>query len=357
MLKRVLPGISPIKDLQIRDLFKELCVLLNSGVDLYRCFGLIKGKENINEKLDIIRSQLLEGRQLSLILYELKMVSEYEAAMIRIGEETGALSRSFEIVYQFKDKNIELRRSFMDMVTYPIFVLVMSGLVILFMMNFVVPVFAEMLRRSGQDLPAITTMILALSSFVQKWFWYILFLVLGIFMLGSYGLRRPFLKRMLINLAFNMWGMGSILKLRLEQRLFSALAFMANAGIPIDQAVRLCKSLSVWKDYEFFVSSCLSNMSSGAMLSHSMRNFPLFSQKTINLIQIGEESGRLAEVFSLLEAEISERLNRSYKRFTKIFEPLTIMIVATIVGLILVSLYLPMFKMMGGMQLGTLFLT
>ncbi|MCU0431736.1 MAG: type II secretion system F family protein [Cytophagaceae bacterium] len=167
-------GGNQLADKKKEAFYHELSILLTAGVDIRSILDLISKEQNKPKDQELfqrIHDQVIAGATLSKALQESGRFSSYEFYSVQIGEETGKLPLVLKELAEYFQQNIKLRRQIVSALTYPGIVLCTSVGAIIFMLNFIVPMFADIFKRFGGELPAITAFIVSVSQFFRTWFW------------------------------------------------------------------------------------------------------------------------------------------------------------------------------------------
>ncbi len=336
-----------IKDKDKEIFFSELGTLVSAGVDVYSSIGLMSnGSNNIKEKenLNIIREALEKGDGLSEALMATLVFSVYDYQSIKIGEETGLLATILDGLSLYYKRKINQRKSVIKAITYPAIVLITAFLALFFMLNFVVPMFEDVFSRADSELPGFTKVMIQISHFFRDHIELVVgFLFLGtiIFMalnkltnifssFSNYLLKFPFV--------------GEFIKLLYLEKVFHALALLTKSKITMFEALQFVNGIIQFRPINNMLIKVVSDINNGVSLSTALKGNGLLDDKMIMLIKIGEEVNGLEGVFEKLYLQISERLEYKIDQSTTLLEPVLIVFVGSLVALILIAMYLPLFK-------------
>jgi len=328
--------------------YHELHILLTAGVDIRSTLELIAA-EQTSEKdrllFQSIRDKVTEGSTLSDAMNGTGKFSAYEYHSLRIGEESGKLATVLEELTNFFQSNINLRRQIVGALTYPGIVLCTSFGAIFFMLNFIVPMFADVFKRFGGKLPFITALIVDISNWLGDYF-YILF-ILTVSIIGFlYSQRnqlwfRKFFSSILLRTPF----VGEMIQKIYMARLCHSMALLIGAKIPIVRALGLVKQMIGFYPIEESLGKIEDDVIQGMALNKSLTAFPIYPKRLVSLIKVGEEVNQLESFFGKIAKQYSEDVEHQTRLISSMIEPFMIIFLGLIVGVILIAMYLPLFQL------------
>lgn len=328
--------------------YSELGVLLQAGISLKEALQLItkeQAKRQDAVLIEQIHDAMVQGTSLSKAMQAQQVFTSYEYYSIQIGEETGALPRVIqELSLYFRRKN-EQRRLISGALTYPIVVMFTAFLAVFFMLRYVVPMFAGIFKNQQADLPRLTRMIITLSDAFQKNFlWFVLVLLL------LYVFWRVFRN----NANYRKYSSLLLLKIPYVNKLIrkmylaqytQATALLISAQVPMLHSIRLTKKMIPFYPLQKALEDVEQKVTAGKSLSESLTAHPIFDKKMISLIKVAEETNQNALIFERLSTQYSEEVQYQSKTLSTLIEPFIIIVLGAVVALILIAMYLPMFKL------------
>ena len=340
---------STVMNDQVRQAFYvELQVLLNAGIDIRTALELIEEeqkKQNTKKLIDELKQQVISGKSLSIAMQHSKEFTAYEYFSVQIGEETGKLNTVLkELAIYYKSK-IKLRRQLISALTYPAVVLTTSIGAIFFMLNFIVPMFSDIFKRFGNNLPWITQKIVNLSNILRGNAWWILsFLVVAIvftYMQRKQNWFREYSSKIVLKLPI----VGMLIQKIYLARFANALALLISARIPILRAIQLVKQMINFYPIEVSLKKIEEDVLQGNPLNKAMQCFSVYPAKMISLIKVGEEVNKLDEFFAQISEQYTQEVEHQSSVISSLLEPIILLVLGAIVGVILISMYLPLFQM------------
>ncbi|TAI48503.1 type II secretion system F family protein [Flagellimonas allohymeniacidonis] len=332
------------------DFYTELSVLLKAGITLKEALELIQEgqkKEKLQNFIQDMAKSLVLGSSFSDTIKDKKEFTEYEYHSIRIGEESGTLTEITKELGSFFSKKNEQRRSLINALTYPIIILVTAVLVVLFMLRLVVPMFQDIFEQNQVDLPWITKMVVAASDFFTNFGWW---LVIGVCILLI--VRKQLFKNPRIR-GFRDWFLlkipylGSFVKAVYMAQLTRAMSLLAASKVPMLNSIELAGKMIDFIPIKEGLDEINKNILQGNSLSKSMMLAGVFDAKMISLIKVAEETNQTEFIFERLNHQYSIEVQQKSKLLSTLLEPMIILFVGFFVGVILVAMYLPMFKLGG----------
>lgn len=339
----------PQKDLLI--LFRQLAVILQSGVPLAQGLELLASNMT-NPQLAAcimqIALRLNSGEELSVCLKQYpKVFKPITVGLIEAGEAGGILEEVLDRIAHLMEQQAKLRGQMIGALIYPVIVLVLAITVSLALLIFIVPRFETMFASLGAQLPAITQVMLNLSRFVTNPAG--MGMVVAI-LLASIYLFRGYYNTSAGRLAVDsrLFGLplfGGLL-LRFEMASLSeTLATLVNSGIPIIDGLERCISASSNQLIKNTLARSIILAQQGQPLSVSLDNSKALPRLFISMVRIGEETGELSFMLEKLAIFYNREIESAVSALTKAMEPITVMVVAGIVGTIVIALYMPMFDL------------
>lgn len=328
--------------------YTELSVLLAAGVALKDALNLIAqeaAKTAEQKMLEDVISEILQGKTFSTAIKSQKSFSNYEYYSIKIGEETGTLQKVCEeLGNYFQRKNVQ-RRIVLNALSYPIVVVSTALLAVLFMLQFVVPMFADIFEQNKVSLPFLTKAVILLSEGLQQHI--LLLTVMIVLFLGAVKLiskRKRFqnyFSRFLLKLPY----IGDLLGKVYLAQFTQATALLLGSNIPMLQSIRLTKEMIAFQPMQQALKRVEQDLLSGSLLSTSLSKLPLFDRKMVSMIKVAEETNQNSFIFERLSNQYTNDVVQKSKALTTVLEPLIIVVLGIVVALILIAMYMPMFQL------------
>ena len=334
----------PIKPLTMKELeimTSELALLLESGVRIDRGLDILaKGSEsNLGRVMSQLASAVRKGDSLSSAMSNLKGFDHVYVSLVKMAEESGNLPLVFgQLAKELKFK-CELKAKIIQSLTYPAVILFVCVACILFVFNFIVPRMSGLFEQAA-ELPVYTEMLLGLSAWMQSYQIYLLIGVIGCVFFTLHLANTGQLKSWVSRVFSQTPGLKSSILLVNRIQVSSSMAMLLTSGVKLDQALKLVCDGITWAELQNSLNAARSKVSGGESLTLALSNTELYSDLSLSLIEVGEESGELARVFD----EVAHRSRADFEswtsKLTSILEPLMILVMGGIVGGVVVVMLL-----------------
>jgi len=348
--KRRMRSGKKIKPKDIAIFTRQLATMMKAGVPLLQSFDIVgRGNANasVTKLLNDIRTDVETGTSLSAAFrkYPLYFDSLY-CNLVEAGEAAGILESLLDRLAVYMEKTEAIKSKIKAALMYPIAVMVVAFVVVSVIMIFVIPAFKEVFTSFGADLPAPTLFVIGLSEFFVKW-WWLIFGGLGgglYFFLQAWKRNvrvQQFMDRLMLKLPV----FGDLVYKSVIARWTRTLSTMFAAGVPLVEALDSVGGASGNSVYEIATQKIQQEVSTGTSLTAAMTNANVFPSMVLQMCAIGEESGSidhmLGKAADFYEAEVDDMV----AGLSSLMEPIIIVFLGGIIGGIVVSMYLPIFKL------------
>lgn len=329
--------------------FQLLGVLLEAGLGIREALEVILEQQKKRLHKQIVRqiqAALDEGQSLSEALaHQAKYFSTFEQHSIRMGEQSGQMHRILSDLAAFHEKKLKLKRKMTQAFSYPMVVIFIAGGVVFFMVNYVVPMFSDIFTRFDAELPAITQAVMALSDFTTENGSLLAVLVLAL--IGSFALARKksWYRRITSNLLIRIPLIGPIVKKVQVSRYCYSLALMLRSKVKLDQALDLLEQVIVFEPLQRSIAPIRKEVEEGGSLHDAMSQHKIYPIMMKQMIRVGERTARLDDMLEQVAKNYEEESESGINTLTSLLEPILIVVLGLVVGVILVSMYLPMFEL------------
>ena len=348
--KRRMSGGRSIKQKDIAVFTRQLATMMKAGVPLLQAFDIVaRGSTNarMTRLLNEIRQDVETGTSLSAAFRKHPMYfNALYCNLVEAGEAGGILEALLERLALYEEKTVQLKNKIKSALIYPVAVMVVAFVVLTVIMLFVIPAFKEVFSSFGADLPAPTLFVIALSEiFVQ--YWYIIFGVLiggGYFFFESWRRSermQDFMDRLLLKIPV----FGNLINKAVIARWTRTLSTMFAAGVPLVEALDSVGGASGNAVYRKATEQIQRDVSTGSALTTSMQTTGVFPTMVLQMASIGEESGSLDHMLGKAAEFYEDEVDEMVKGLSSLMEPFIIVILGVLIGGIVVSMYLPIFKL------------
>ena len=339
-----------ITDKDIALFTRQLATMMKSGVPLLQAFDIgIKGSGNpsLARMLNEIRNDVETGQSLSQAFRKHPVYFDaLYCNLIAAGEQAGILDSLLDRLSEYKEKILAIKSKIKSAMFYPISVVVVAAIVVTVIMLFVVPEFKKVFASFGADLPGPTQIVIAMSdSFVANW--YIIFGTLAAVVMGtSFAYKRSTAMQIAFDrILLQLPVFGDLVRKATIARWTRTLSTMFAAGVPLVEALDSVGGASGNHVYLMATKQIQNEVSTGTSLTVSMQNCKVFPTMVVQMVSIGEESGQLDAMLSKIADFFEADVDDAVEGLSQLLEPMIMVFLGTIIGGLVVAMYLPIFKL------------
>lgn len=335
-------------DKQKESFYAELGTLLDAGVDIRTGLDIIETEQRKKkDKLLIqkLKEDVVQGLSLSQALQKHKDFTEYEYYSIQIGEETGKLSLILKELSLFYKKKVKQRMQMVSAMTYPIIVLSFATVAVIFLLRFIVPMFRDIFSRFGSDLPALTEAVISASDFIGNNFYYLLLIILLIIIGTRLVRQKEWYRKYKTAIILRIPVFGATIKKIQLSRFSQAMSLLAASKVPLVRSIQLVKKMVTFYPIQSSLDQIEKDIVQGKPLYESLSQFKIYNKKLVSLIKVGEEVNQLDRFFEKINDQYQDEVEAQSKALSSLMEPILIIFLGIVVGIILVAMYLPLFSL------------
>ncbi|GAB3659771.1 type II secretion system F family protein [Ramlibacter alkalitolerans] len=348
--KRRMRSGAKIKPKDIAIFTRQLATMMKAGVPLLQAFDIVgRGNSNasVTKLLNDIRTDVETGTSLSAAFrkYPLYFDNLY-CNLVEAGEAAGILDSLLDRLAVYMEKTEAIKSKIKSALMYPISVVVVALVVVAVIMIFVIPAFKEVFTSFGAELPAPTLFVMAMSEMFVKWWWLIFGGIGGaLYMFLQAWKRNEKVQMVMDRLLLKMPLFGDLIYKSVIARWTRTLSTMFAAGVPLVEALDSVGGAAGNSVYEIATQKIQQEVSTGTSLTVAMQNTNVFPSMVLQMCAIGEESGSidhmLGKAADFYEAEVDDMV----AGLSSLMEPMIIVFLGSLIGGIVVSMYLPIFKL------------
>ncbi|MFW5425877.1 MAG: type II secretion system F family protein [Methylophagaceae bacterium] len=332
---------------------QELCVLLEAGLTLTEALETLLEKEANSDNraiLSSLLSSLRNGRQFSDALSAIpETFPGLFVASIKACETTGNLSEGLQRYSQYLEQIDILKKRIISASIYPALVLVFGGLVLLFLLGYVVPRFSQIYESRTMDLSFASEMLLTIGQTVENHGLLLLLILVFLVVVVTASLMQANVRAKITNLLTHIPQIGERLRIYHLSRFYRTFSMLLRSGIPVVSALGMVNNL-LGDTLERNVTSVKHLISEGQSFTQAMSSCNLTTPVASQLFRVGEKSGKLDEMMERAANFHEDEMARWVDAFTKIFEPALMAAIGLLIGLIVLLMYLPIFELASGIQ-------
>ena len=336
-----------LKSQEVADFSRQLANMLHSGISVIRALEIIRDRD-YTPKLKKVFERLYADVQNGIPLSDAMRLQgnsfpELFINMYATGEASGQLELTATKMANQYDKESRLNTNVKGAMTYPMILLVLTLAVIMVIFTFILPTFFELFQDF--DLPMVTQVILNFSVFLQKqWLW-VLIGVLIIVAAFSYALKMPGIRLKVDEFKMKIPKIGPLLKIIYTARFARTLSSLYSSGLPMIGALEISAKILGNKYIESQFGGVIANVRNGVPLSEASEAIIGFDKKLSTTILIGEESGRLDVMLESVSDSFDYEADMATQAMMKFIEPVMIIILAAIVGVVMMAVFLPIMSL------------
>lgn len=341
---------SAIKARDIAFFSRQMATMMKSGVPIVSALEIIgSGHKNprMKKMVDTIRTDIEGGSSMyEAVSKHPVQFDELYRNLVRAGEGAGVLETVLDTVATYKENIEALKGKIKKALFYPIMVVVVAMVVSGIMLVFVVPQFEDVFKSFGADLPAFTMLVVNLSRFMVSWWWLMLIVAIGTAVGAVMAYKRsPKMQHAMDRFVLKVPVIGQIMHNSAIARFARTTAVTFKAGVPLVEALGIVAGATGNTVYEEAVLRMRDDVSVGYPVNVSMKQTNLFPHMVIQMTGIGEEAGALDAMLFKVAEYYEQEVNNSVDALSSLLEPMIMVFIGTIVGGMVIAMYLPIFKL------------
>jgi len=329
---------------------RQLATMMKSGVPLLQAFDIVgKGHANpaVGKLLMDIKTEVETGSSLTQAFRKHPLYFDaLFCNLVGAGEAAGILDSLLDRLATYKEKVLAIKGKIKSALFYPISIIVVAFIITAVIMIFVIPAFKDLFSSFGADLPGPTLFVMAVSDYFVKYWWLIFGSIGGGLWFFFYSWKRSkkvqgFMDRAFLRLPI----FGEIIRKATIARWTRTLATMFAAGVPLVEALDSVGGASGNLVYVNATKKIQQEVSTGTSLTVAMQNSNVFPNMVIQMVSIGEESGSLDHMLSKVADFFEAEVDDAVEALSSLMEPVIMVVLGTLIGGMVVAMYLPIFKM------------
>ena len=345
-------GRGGVRSVQMVEFVRELSTLLGVGTPLLEALDTV-----IKQQHGVMRSMLLQmrehvasGMSLHEALKEAKKIGGgaidgITVSMVAVGEDAGNLDEVLDELASYKEHTAALKNRVLSALLYPMLVLCVGVLVSIFLMTYVVPGLIDSLEEAGRDLPTITKVVKTASNFMLYQWWVLaggaVMLVAGGVMVMRSHAGRHWVHRMILGVPI----LGDLIRKQAVVQLSFVIATLMRSGIPFEQAIRLARNSVGNMLLRDALEETEEAVREGSDIAEALEKTGAFSATVVQVFALGQQSGKLEKMLMRLGRDYDRQVATVATRFATVLEPIMIVLLAVMIGMIAFATILPILEM------------
>lgn len=329
---------------------RQLATMMKSGVPLLQSFDIVgRGHANpaVGKLLLDIKADVETGSSLSQAFRKYPLYFDaLFCNLIAAGEQAGILETLLDRLATYKEKILAIKSKIKSALFYPTAVIAVAFIITAVIMIFVIPAFKDVFKNFGADLPAPTLIVISISDFFVA-YWYLIFGAIGggLYAFFETWRRSENLQATMDRLMLRLPIFGEIVRKSVIARWTRTLSTMFAAGVPLVESLDSVGGASGNHVYKTATRQIQTEVSTGTNLTSAMQNTALFPNMAIQMVAIGEESGALDSMLGKVADFFEQEVDDAVEALSSLMEPIIMVILGTLIGGMVVAMYLPIFKL------------
>jgi type IV pilus assembly protein PilC len=329
---------------------RQLATMMKAGVPLLQSFDIVgKGHANpaVAKLLMDIKTEVETGNSLTAAFRKYPLYFDnLFCNLVQAGEQAGILDSLLDRLATYKEKILAIKGKIKSALFYPISIIVVAFVITAVIMIFVIPAFKDLFSSFGADLPAHTVFVMNLSDFFVSYWWAIFGTIGGGLWFFFYSWKRSKKMQAMMDRAFlRVPIFGEVIRKATIARWTRTLSTMFAAGVPLVEALDSVGGAAGNYVYYEATRKIQSEVSTGTSLTQAMQNSEVFPNMVIQMVAIGEESGSLDGMLSKVADFFEREVDDAVDALSSLMEPMIMVVLGTLIGVMVVAMYLPIFKM------------
>ncbi len=328
---------------------RQFSAMVNAGVGIVRCLGVLSeqsGNPKLKKALQNVSSDVQQGVNLSEAMRRHPHCFDtLYVSMVEAGEAGGVLDEVLDRLAKLLEDMARLKGQIKSAMAYPLVVGLVAVAVFLGMTLFLIPIFAEIFQDLGSELPALTQFMLTVSDTLRS---PAILIVVGVLIAAVFGFRQyyktPVGRLQVDKMVLKLPIFGDLLEKNAVAKFCRIFGTLTRSGVPILDSLTIVQNTVGNQVYINAIEASKQEVEQGGMISLALQREKVFPPLAIQMISIGEETGELDAMLMKVADFYEQEVEQAVSALTSIIEPLMIVVVAGMVGIILLSMYLPMFQ-------------
>lgn len=349
-----LPGSSSIKPKEVVIFTRQFATMIEAGLPLVQCLDILARQADNKAFANIItrvKTDVESGESFAEALRKHpNTFDEFYANMVEAGETGGILDTILNRLAAYMEKAQALKGKVKSAMVYPAAIVSIAVLVIIFLMTFVIPVFAEMFESFGGTLPAPTKLVMTMSDITKRYILYFIPAVVGGIFLFKRFYRTDKGKRLVDALLLKAPVFGPLVQKVAVAKFTRTLGTLISSGVPIIDGLHITARTAGNKIVEEAVMTTINSVKEGQSLADPLGKQAIFPPMVVQMIEVGESSGALDAMLDKIADFYDEEVDTAVEGLTSLMEPALMVFLGITIGFIVVAMYLPIFKMAGAVE-------
>jgi type IV pilus assembly protein PilC len=329
---------------------EQMATLIGGGIPLVRALSLLSEHAE-NKSLGIVLSAITKevsagGAFHKALEKHPKVFDEIWVSLVQAGEVSGQLPVVLRQITAYSESQENVKSKIITAISYPAVLMTMSVGVLFYFVLYIVPVFADIFRDFNLQLPILTRIIVMISAVLTKYIVYMVVLSIGGFFAARAYIATPQGRLTWNHIQFNLPLVGGLIRSMATERMLTTMSTLIRSGVSILNAVSVLEG-SFKKNLIFqnALKKAKNDIASGRSISESFKKTGIFPPMVTEMMWMGEESGKLPDIIVVLSKYYQEQIDQFLRRFSAMIDPILVVGVGGLVGVIVMSIFMPIFQL------------
>jgi len=338
-----------VKDKEMAIFTRQFSTMVDAGLPLVQCLTIL-AEQSESKTLRTVTSKVAGSVEAGSTLADAlrrhpKTFDELYVNLVEVGEAGGILDTVLQRLSVYIEKAAALKRKVKSAMIYPLTIVGVAFVVVIFMLTFVIPTFAKMFAGMGADLPLPTLIVIRLSDFATGYWWLILGSVIGI-VVGTRAYYRTEGGRSLIDaLVLKLPVFGTLVRKVSVARFTRTLGTLVSSGVPILEGLRITARTAGNRVVERAVLETRASVTAGKTLAEPLKASTVFPPMVVQMISVGEQTGALDAMLNKIADFYDDEVDTAVSALTALLEPMMIVFLGVVIGGLVIAMYLPIFRL------------
>lgn len=338
-----------VKNEEVVLFVRQLATMIDAGLPLLQCLQTLEDQAEpgyFRTVLHGLVEDVTRGRSFSEALgNHPRVFDKLFISMVRAGETGGFLAEILERLATHMEQAASLRRKVKSALMYPAVVMTIAAAITVLLIIKVIPVFERMFEESGAELPLATRLLIGVSHALRTWWYVIIPVVGGLVWFVRWYSRTPAGRVRMDRLKFKLPVFGPLIQKVAIARFSSTLATLLQSGVPIIKSLEIVSESSGNEVINAVLHDAMERTERGEQMASALRVSPFIPRMVSKMVEVGESTGRLDQMLGRVAAFYTDQVNTAVAGLTALIEPLLIIFLGVVVGGIMLSMFLPIFKL------------
>ncbi len=328
---------------------RQLSVLIDADLPLIQGLGML-AQQTKNKYFKTVITQVRRDVEAGATLNQAKkkfpkVFDDLYSNLVASGEQSGSLDVMLRRLAEYQERIVKLRAQVKQAMTYPIAIFIFSIIVTIFMLWKVVPIFSGIFAELGADMPLLSKIMLAASNFIQSYIFYMIAGFIGLVFIYRYFKKTPPGRKAVDTAALKMPLFGKLIEKVALSRITRTLSTLLSGGVPMMESLKITSSTAGNVLLEGRIMASRSQVAEGTNLTDAFRDAAHFPLMLTQMVGVGEATGTLDAMLSKLADFYDDEVEATVGGLLSILEPILLIFVGSLIGTIVISMYLPVFSL------------